>query len=269
MITTTTKKTPSLIVAHIVGLALLTLILQGFLSFSTITDALGFYGVYHRDPTNQLIHFFGVPFIIWSMIVFLAHLNVPRLPLPLPLPLTLNKLRLPGTKPHRITYASIVVVIYIGFYLYLDSFGGILYAPFAYGMYVTAVNFTMKDQTKALRELKQTQSIDTCSSTGKISTAAPWSGTGRALKLAGIVHLLGWYVQIHPGHGIYEGAKPAVLQSIGGALTAAPLFAYYEGLWWMGLNKGLQLETKLLVDEYTVDLCRNGAKMRACRDYGL
>jgi len=81
--------------------------------------------------------------------------------------------------------------------------------------------------------------------------------------------LLGWYVQIHPGHGIYEGAKPAVLQSIGGALTAAPLFAYYEGLWWMGLNKGLQLETKLLVDEYTVDLCRNGAKMRACRDYGL
>ena len=161
--------TPSLIVAHIVGLALLTLILQGFLSFSSITDALGFYGVYHRDPTNQIIHFFGVPIIIWSMIVFLAHLNIPFIP-----PNVTLKLPGSGTKPHRVTYAAVVVVIYIGFYLYLDSFGGILYAPFAYGMYVTAVNFTMKDQTKALRELKQTQTQKQNNS--KINTA-PWSGT--------------------------------------------------------------------------------------------
>ena len=194
--------TPSFIIAHIVGLALLTLILQGFLSFSSITDALGFYGVYHRDPTNQIIHFFGVPIIIWSMIVFLAHLNIPFIPpnVTLKLPGSGTKphrvtyaavvvflahlnvpfispnvtLKLPGTKPHRVTYAAIVVVIYIGFYLYLDSFGGILYAPFAYGMYVTAVNFTMKDQTKALRELKQTQTQKQNNS--KINTA-PWSGT--------------------------------------------------------------------------------------------
>ena len=164
---TTTKMTPSLIVAHIVGLALLTLILQGFLSFSSITDALGFYGVYHRDPTNQIIHFFGVPIIIWSMIVFLAHLNIPFIP-----PNVTLKLPGSGTKPHRVTYAAVVVVIYIGFYLYLDSFGGTLYAPFAYGMYVTAINFTMKDQIKALSELKQTQKQNN----SKINTA-PWSGT--------------------------------------------------------------------------------------------
>lgn len=80
---------------------------------------------------------------------------------------------------------------------------------------------------------------------------------------------VGWYVQIHPGHGIFEGAKPAVLQSIGGALTSAPLFAYYEGLWFIGLNKGLQEETKLLVDQYTVELCKKGINMRACADYDL
>jgi uncharacterized membrane protein YGL010W len=85
--------------------------------------------------------------------------------------------------------------------------------------------------------------------------------------MAAILNVLGWYVQIHPGHGIYEGAKPAVLQSVGGALTSAPLFAYYEGLWYMGLNKGLKDETKLLVDKYSIDLCKQGVRMRACSDY--
>jgi uncharacterized membrane protein YGL010W len=92
---------------------------------------------------------------------------------------------------------------------------------------------------------------------------------GKLLKLAAVVHFLGWYIQIHPGHGIYEGAKPAVMQSIGGALTSAPLFAYYEGLWFIGLNKGLQDQTKALVDQYSIDLCKNGLNMRACADYDL
>jgi len=92
---------------------------------------------------------------------------------------------------------------------------------------------------------------------------------GKALKLAGLVHFLGWYVQIHPGHGIYEGAKPAIMTSIGGALTSAPLFAYYEGLWFIGLNKGLQEETRVLVDQYSIELCKNGLNMRACGDYDL
>jgi len=57
------------------------------------------------------------------------------------------------------------------------------------------------------------------------------------------------------------------LTSVGGALTSAPLFAYYEGLWYIGLNKQLQDQTKELVDVYTKDLCDNGVVMRACADY--
>jgi uncharacterized membrane protein YGL010W len=181
---------PSLIAAHTFGLAILALILQGFLSFNSITDALAFYGVYHRDPMNQIIHFFGVPIIIWSMLVFLAHLNVPlltrmsssfsslanntniknkhRLKQPL-------MIHLPGTDPHRLTYAAIVSLIYIAFYLYLDPFGGALYAPFAYGMYVTAINVTMKDQSLAIKKVKGSHA------SGKVDTTTTpprsWVGT--------------------------------------------------------------------------------------------
>ncbi len=89
------------------------------------------------------------------------------------------------------------------------------------------------------------------------------------MKYAGIVHFLGWYVQIHPGHKIYEGAQPAIMQSLGGALTSAPLFAYYEGLWFLGLNKRLKDETNMLVDQYSIELCKKGVNMRACQDYDL
>ena len=78
--------------------------------------------------------------------------------------------------------------------------------------------------------------------------------------------MLCWYVQIHLGHKVIEGAQPAVLQSLGGALSVAPLFAFYEGLWFLGINKGLQESTRLLVEEYTQELCaRKGIEaMKAC-----
>lgn len=75
---------------------------------------------------------------------------------------------------------------------------------------------------------------------------------------------LAWYVQIHPGHVVIEGAKPAVLDSFGGALTSAPLFAFYEGVWLLGINKELQERTNTLVAEYTAELCAAGASMRVC-----
>lgn len=58
-----------------------------------------------------------------------------------------------------------------------------------------------------------------------------------------------------------------MLESLGGALSVAPLFAFYEGLWMLGINTALQESTRLLVDEYTLEICaRNGVgAMRACQ----
>ena len=71
-------------------------------------------------------------------------------------------------------------------------------------------------------------------------------------------------MQIHPGHKIFEGAQPAVLQSLGGALTSAPLFAYYEAVWAMGLRREMQQEVLIRVDKLRRELCLDGAQMRLC-----
>lgn len=287
----TVKTTPpsSLLLAHTFALITLSIIYNGASNFQNITDALAFYGVYHRHPINQIIHFFGVPCIIWSLLVFLSHLKI-HLPCVVSLawlPLLLGSCTRTRTSSrkiqmyHELNYATILTMGYILFYIYLDTYGGLLYMPFAYLLYSTAVSLQIQDQMNAREEFynqmkkdddnnNNVSSVSKSSNCSSNSSSKPsWIGTGRALKISFIIHFLGWYIQIHPGHGIFEGAKPAVMQSIGGALTSAPLFAYYEGLWYMGLNKELQDRTKELVDVYTVKLCQEGVVMRACADYDL
>jgi len=260
----------SLLFAHAMTLAFICVWIQGILSFNTIEKALGFYGVYHQHPFNQIIHFFGVPCIKWSIFVFLAHLQFPSV-----VPAGAHscnenrwKINIPGAPSHNINYATLVCLGYVTFYLYIDRFGGLLYAPFAYLLYTTAISFTKSDQDKYLEEARQLSIVKINATTTETATkkpranvekaVVPWTGTGQALKIAGLLHIIGWYVQIHPGHKIFEGGAPALMQSLGGALTSAPLFAYYEGLWALGLNESLRETTLELVSIYTKELCASG-----------
>ena len=40
------------------------------------------------------------------------------------------------------------------------------------------------------------------------------SRAGTAAKVAGLLHLMSWYMQLHPGHGVFEGRKPALLEGL-------------------------------------------------------
>jgi 2-hydroxy fatty acid dioxygenase len=211
--------------------------------FRSVESALGFYGVYHQMPWNQFLHFFGVPGIIWSYIVFLAHLQLPFA--------GGFVIRVPWTEKHHISYATVTALFYLLFYIKIDPFGGTLYAPVVFSWYVTAVNWTRQDQLQAKQQ----------SASGK---SVQWYGTTSVLKWSALVHVLSWYVQIHPGHAVIEGAKPALFDSLAGALSSAPLFAFYEGLWFLGINKELQAKTLELVSENTARLCAEGATMRIC-----
>lgn len=59
----------------------------------TLIDQLSQYADYHRDPRNILTHFFGVPLIMWAVVILLARLQwamplgdgLPALPLSLAL----------------------------------------------------------------------------------------------------------------------------------------------------------------------------------------
>jgi len=189
-------------------------------------------------------------------------------------------------------YASFLAICYNLFYLSIDPLGAVVYAPFLYGMYVSAARMMQRDQKEAAaaaaaesaatNAAKGTAKDDNDNNDANTTTTATtntntnttnttihhhWYGTGKLLKFAAIVHVLCWYVQIHLGHKIIEGAQPAVLQSLGGALSVAPLFAFYEGLWLFGINAELQQSTKLLVEEYTKEICSSGAEsaMKACQ----
>jgi uncharacterized membrane protein YGL010W len=201
---------------------------------------LGFYGTYHREPRNQMIHFVFVPALLYSFILFFAHL--PFLGLDL------------RVGSHRITYGTIIAAAYCIFYLYLDSFGGLLYSVVITAMYSNATRTVSNDRSDAyIRSTKK-----------KDGGGVSWTGTGHPLKLAAAVQVIGWWAQLHPGHAIFEGAKPALLDGFGQALSVAPLFAFYEGLWACGIHTGLQARTLQLVAANTKALCAAGATLRAC-----
>lgn len=231
----------SYLVAHAFCFGISAVIIKSFWEFENASRALAFYGVYHRYGWNQVIHFFGVPGIIYSLLIILVHIPIPLL------------------GKFSINYGNFMAVCYNLYYLSIDPLGAVLYAPIIYAMYVSAIHLRTTDQALAETEAK--------ANTSNAKPFVEWYGTGKAIKFGILVHIFCWYIQIHLGHEIIEGAKPAVLNGLGGALSVAPLFAFYEGLWLLGINQQLQESTQLLIDQYTQELCsEHGIEfMRVCR----
>lgn len=225
----------SLILAHIFAAVSLVIVIQAALATDDVKQSLANYGVYHSEPRNQIVHFFGVPAILWSGIIFLEHVPVPILG-------NMFQKYLPAD--FQLTYGLVSTIFYQIYYLQIDTFGGTSYAPVLYAMYISSVYMRRSDQKQ-------------CGGTS-------WAGTGRLMVFALGLHFLGWFLQIQLGHKMFEGSQPALFQGLGAAVTVAPLFAWYEGLWYAGINKELQNVTLQLVQEYTTELCAAGATMRAC-----
>jgi len=78
------------------------------------------------------------------------------------------------------------------------------------------------------------------------------------------VHLLGWVMQIGPGHGYFEGVKPALLDSLGQALGVAPFFAFLEGIWAAGIKGDLKIEVGDLVAVNRRIMCEGGGGYPWC-----
>jgi uncharacterized membrane protein YGL010W len=156
-----------------------------FVDFQNAESALAFYGVYHREPLNQVIHFFGVPLILWTLLVFTAHMVLPpipskRAPPPVIIP------RLPGIPAHYMTWATLWVLLYVAFYLKIDYIGALLYMPFLYMYYATAVRWTRNDQEKAWL----------LASKDKTPATVSWMGTRSLISWACFLQVFAWYVQV-------------------------------------------------------------------------
>jgi len=221
------------------------------LQLNEFSDDMAFYGTFHRNPVNQLIHFIFIPLILWSGILFFAHI-----PLPLSYFIKDYKIAIGGfIPPHRITYATLIVLTYTIFYFAVDPFGAAFYTPLLALMYTTAVKMVAGDQTAARKKSDD--------------AVVSWVGTTKCLKIAAAVQLVSWYMQIHPGHYVYEGAQPAILTSLSQSLSIAPLFGFYEGLWYLGIRRVLKDEVLTLVMDKTRSFCVEGVVMRACEEFSM
>mmetsp|Transcript_27885 Transcript_27885/g.38548 ORF Transcript_27885/g.38548 Transcript_27885/m.38548 type:complete len:131 (-) Transcript_27885:213-605(-) len=62
------------------------------------------------------------------------------------------------------------------------------------------------------------------------------------------LHVLCWYLQIHPGHAVLEKRKPALLDSLAQAFAFAPLFVHMEVMFWCGYRPQLVAHIQQGVD---------------------
>ena len=64
-----------------------------------------------------------------------------------------------------------------------------------------------------------------------------------------VLQVLSWYMQIHPGHAVYEKRKPALMDSFVQAFAFAPLFVWYEILFRLGIRKEFHAHLVQVVNE--------------------
>lgn len=211
-------------------------VIEGMMHPPNFKEALGFYGAYHQDPVNQAIHFVFVPIILWTAFLWFAYIDIFGF-----------KMNVFG---HRVSWATTQFLLYFTYYNTLDPFGGRIFSLVILAMYLSATHLVSK-------ELKNKQKVG--------PNAKASSGKGIEIwQIAGLVHVFSWYMQIHPGHGIYEGVKPALLDSFGQSLTVAPLFAFYEGIWFAGFAQEMHQEVANAVAAERHRLCASGATFNFC-----
>ena len=164
-------------------------------------EQLTFYGAYHHNTVNKWIHIICVPILVFTALIWLSQPTT--MPLLFQFPITM-----PWFIPTTVTPAWIIAMFYTGYYMLLEPFAGMLYAPFMTAMVIGAHMFNM------------TFNHD-------------------AGMYALVLHITAWVLQF-VGHGVFEKRAPALLTSLVQALLLAPLFVWMEVLFLFGYRKRLQ-----------------------------
>ncbi|KAF8897237.1 hypothetical protein BD779DRAFT_1667241 [Infundibulicybe gibba] len=167
------------------------------MAFSKLLDVntqLTFYGAYHSNSTNVMIHMICVPILLWSGQVMGASL----LPVPSIIPnihYSINEYLV-----FDLNAPAIHAGLYLVYYLFLEPFAALLYVPQLALSVLTATAFSQ--------------------------------GHGHVTQ-AVIIHAICWVAQFL-GHGLAEGRAPALLDNLIGAVVLAPFFVHLEILFMLG-----------------------------------
>ncbi|GMH75208.1 hypothetical protein TL16_g06685 [Triparma laevis f. inornata] len=211
-------------IADVSALALFCVVGNAMRLNTDFEKELAFYGSYHQDPINQAIHFVFIPIIWWSICVWMCYVKPFRVDI--------------NVAGHQISYGTFMLIIYCAYYVTLDRFTGGLFSLVLCLFYLQASSAVAAEQK-----------LKSAKGKGKKQTSTPlW-------KIAFVIHAIAWFMQIVPGHKYAEGVKPALVDSLGQALGVAPLFAFLEGIWFVGLAPELKTRVLELVTANRAAMC--------------
>ena len=240
-------------------------------------DELTFYASYHSHPMNQLVHIVCVPLLLFTVLIFAAYVPPPIKAVPqLTWPLlgacawSLHHVRaapLVGSIVSCLTFAMALAATAIvererrtsnrSFVEFLVGDRVHVLEPVQFAgnvgtvvkRNVGSVVVRLEGSNVSLEALhSQLRGFGECRAGDRVRTLG--AGTyGFAAFYAGLVHVFCWYAQIHPGHGIYEGRKPALLDSVLQAFLDAPLFVWYEVAFACGYDPALKQELDAAVEK--------------------
>lgn len=182
---------------------------------TNLREQLIFYGSYHNNILNQIIHFVFVPSILWSVSVWFAYT-----------PAIVSE---PFLCPGMVLNGSFffILVPYSLYYMILDGFAGLSWS--------ICVGIPVWISSELFQQ----------------------HCTEHAWIWALVVHVFSWIVQIVIGHMYYERRKPALMDSLFQSLLLAPLFVWFELLFFLGyrrdlynnISSAIRHEISKLVDE--------------------
>lgn len=138
-------------------------------------------------------------------------------------PLFPTKLSEPYDQLFSVNMSLIGLLCYTGYYIQLDPFAGV-----SWGIFIGLPVWILANATWAFVDLGWLWAVG--------------------------AHIFSWYMQIHFGHMILEGRKPALMDSFFQSLVLAPLFVWLELLFLIGyrpelykaLNEQIEKELSLL-----------------------
>ncbi|KAF4619744.1 hypothetical protein D9613_005385 [Agrocybe pediades] len=102
-----------------------------------VEKQLAFYGAYHSNKVNVLIHICCVPLILWSFQALVAPLKVPGF-------LPTYYYRINDYLVFDVNWATIMGVIYLAYYFMLEPLAAFLYTPQMAMMVMSATAFSQK-----------------------------------------------------------------------------------------------------------------------------
>jgi len=186
-----------------------------------LETALGFYGSYHNNRINQIIHVVFVPVIVWSAMVIFNYISIDTVVGHHVYPF--------GEKANFIH----PIIAYINERLILGGGTALCFGLSAY--YLKLTTFPAMTYDCILFAM--------CLAAGSFFTHVSGAWT-----YALAAHVFAWYMQIHPGHAIFEKRAAALTDNFLGGVSLGPLFAWYEVLFWCGWNPTFRARIQKKID---------------------